>query len=115
MSTSVLSSSSSGPSVQHPHIVATADTCHGQPRVDGTRIRVWDIYWCYEREGMQVDQIIALYPQLTPSNIHAALSYYWDHREQLHQHHQNAVQQLEQYRGQHESMLKTRLKQKNGS
>ena len=70
--------------IWHGMIVATPGTCGGKPRIDGTRIRVQDVYLWHEVRGMSVDEIIADFPHLTHAGIYAALSYYWDHREEIH-------------------------------
>jgi len=70
--------------VWHGIIVATPGTCGGKPRIDGTRIRVQDIYQWHEVTGRSIDEIISDFPHLTHAGIYAALSYYWDHREAMH-------------------------------
>ena len=57
----------------------------GKPRayVTGTRVRVQDIYIDAEVQGMTPDEIVAGYPQLTLAQVHAALAYYFDHREEI--------------------------------
>src|SRR4051812_46028674 len=65
------------------HIVRTPDTCGGKPRIAGTRIQVKDVALMHERMGMTPAQIVADYPHLTLADIHAALAFYHDHREQL--------------------------------
>ncbi|MGD9635118.1 MAG: DUF433 domain-containing protein [Pirellulales bacterium] len=53
--------------------------------VAGTRIRVQDIYAMSEVQGLSPDQIVAELPHLTLGQVHAALAYYFDHREQIRQ------------------------------
>ena len=65
------------------HIVATPGTNGGRPRIDGTRIRVQDVAVWSEEGGKTPAQIVAAYPHLTLAQVHAALSYYYDHREQI--------------------------------
>jgi uncharacterized protein (DUF433 family) len=67
------------------HIVATPGTCGGKPRIAGHRIRVQDIALWHERLGYSVAEIVAHYPQLTPAEVHAALAYYYDHRDAIQQ------------------------------
>jgi uncharacterized protein (DUF433 family) len=57
----------------------------GQPRafVVGTRIRVQDIYVLAEVHGKTADEIVQALPSLTLAQVHAALSYYFDHREAI--------------------------------
>ena len=66
-------------------IVKTPGTCGGQPRVAGTRIKVKHVYTWVERMGMTPAQVVAQYPHLTMSQVHAALAYYWSHRDEIHQ------------------------------
>ena len=65
------------------HIEVRSDICGGRPCIVGTRIRVQDIYVCYELKGMSPDQILGAYPTLSLSDIHAALAYYHDHRDEI--------------------------------
>ncbi len=57
----------------------------GQTRacVAGTRVRVQDISALAELQGMTPDQIVQQIPHLTLGQVHAALSYYFDHREEI--------------------------------
>lgn len=57
----------------------------GQDRayVSGTRVRVQDIYALAEIQGLSPDQIVEQLPHLTLGQVHAALAYYFDHREQI--------------------------------
>ena len=56
-----------------------------QPRayIAGTRIRVQDIVSDYEVHGQSPDEIAAGYPHITLAQVHAALAYYYDHREDI--------------------------------
>jgi len=72
------------------HIVATPGICGGKPRIDGHRIRVQDVALWHERLGYSVAEIVAHYPQLTLAEVHAALAYYYDHRETIQQDIRNA-------------------------
>jgi uncharacterized protein (DUF433 family) len=64
------------------HIEATAGTAGGKPRITGRRITVQDIAIWHERLGMNADEIASEY-SLNLSEIYAALTYYYDHREQI--------------------------------
>src|SRR3990170_4718540 len=57
----------------------------GQDRayIAGTRTRVQDVYALAEIQGLTPDQIIEQLPHLSLGQIHAALSYFFDHREQI--------------------------------
>ena len=69
--------------MDYPHIVKTPDTCAGEPRVEGTRITVNLI----AREAVHLrwtaEEVLMSHPHLTLAQIHAALAYYFDHREEI--------------------------------
>jgi uncharacterized protein (DUF433 family) len=56
--------------------------CGGKPHIAGHRIKVQHVVVWYERMGMSPDEIASEY-RLTLSEVHAALSYYFDHREKI--------------------------------
>lgn len=68
------------------HIESTPGVCGGKPRISGHRIRVQDIYVCHELKGMTPDEILLAYPAITLADVHAALTYYWDHQEEIQRH-----------------------------
>ena len=57
--------------------------------IAGTRVRVQDVYVDAEIRGKTPDEIVASIPHVSLAQIHAALAYYFDHREaileELHQ------------------------------
>lgn len=67
------------------HIEITPGTCGGRPRIAGHRIRVQDVVFWHERQGQTVAAIVATYPGITPADVHAALAYYHDHIEEIHE------------------------------
>jgi uncharacterized protein (DUF433 family) len=66
------------------HIVVRA-TRSGEARtyVAGTRVRVFDIYSLRHDEGLTPEEIVQSLPSLTLGQIYAALSYYYDHRQEI--------------------------------
>lgn len=70
-------------SITSKHIESDPAKCGGKPVIFGTRIRVWDIYVASELEGLSPDDIVAQYPSISLADVHAALAYYWDHREAI--------------------------------
>lgn len=64
------------------HIEITAGVAGGKPRIAGHRITVQNIVIWHERMGESVDEISAEY-DLSPAAIHAALAYYFDHRQAI--------------------------------
>lgn len=69
----------------HPYIVSTPGTCGGRPRIDGHRIRVRDIVGLYFGRGHSIEEIHESYPNITLAQIHSALAYYHDHRDEMDQ------------------------------
>jgi len=65
------------------HIEVDPNKCGGKPCVAGTRIRVWDIHVWHNLRGQSPEQIISDFPQLSLADVHAALAYYFDHREEI--------------------------------
>lgn len=54
-----------------------------KPRIAGRRIRVQDVVIWNEKLGMSPDEIVHHYPTITLADVHAALAYYWDHRDEI--------------------------------
>ncbi len=75
----------SAPPADRVRIVSTPGTCGGRPRIDGHRITVEDVAVWHERQGMSPDEIVSDYPSLTLSDVHAALAYYYEHRDRIDQ------------------------------
>ena len=69
--------------VEKQHVAVAPDVCGGRPCVAGTRVRVVDVWQCYELEKMSVAEVIEQYPQLTPADVHAAMAYFWDHEAEI--------------------------------
>ena len=65
------------------HIDCTPGVCGGKPCIAGHRIRVQDVYVCHELKGLSPDEILQIYPSITLADVHAALAYYWDHKEEI--------------------------------
>lgn len=67
--------------LDYPHIHKTA----GEPaRLDRLpRIRVAQIVADHLGYGWSAEEIIRQYPHLAPAEVHAALGYYFDHREEI--------------------------------
>ncbi len=60
-------------------IVQDENHSAGAPTIKGTGIRVKDIASAYEHSGYDPDEITSLYPDLSLSDVHRALAYYYDH------------------------------------
>ena len=64
------------------HIQTTAGVCGGKPCIAGTRIRVQDIV-IWTEKGQSPEEVITGFPQLTLADVHAALAYYHDNRDEI--------------------------------
>ncbi|HEY9776232.1 MAG TPA: DUF433 domain-containing protein [Planktothrix sp.] len=42
-----------------------------------------DIVVCHELRGYGIDEIVAMFPGISPADVHAALTYYFDNREEI--------------------------------
>jgi uncharacterized protein (DUF433 family) len=68
----------------YPHIEANDQVMSGRPCIAGTRVRVMDLVGAY-KAGVPDEQLQEYFSSrtLTMSEIHAALAYYYDHREEI--------------------------------
>lgn len=69
---------------EHPYIVRVARVCGGRPIIKGTRISVRQIAEL-SRRGETVDEILNAHPHLSAAAVHDAISYYFDHQEEINQ------------------------------
>jgi uncharacterized protein (DUF433 family) len=72
------------PIIEHPYVTRREDTCGGKPIIVGTRIKVAQIAIERERMGWTPDEIIEAHPHLTLAQVYDALSYYFDHLDEIH-------------------------------
>lgn len=66
----------------YPYITSDPGIAGGQPVIEGTRITVNCIAGYYQL-GMSVDEILESLRHLTPSQVHSALAYYFDHQDEI--------------------------------
>lgn len=69
--------------IEHTRITKTPGICGGRPRIDGHRIRVQDVAIEHEWQAMSPEEICHQHPGLTLGDVHAALAYYYDHRDEI--------------------------------
>ena len=69
--------------MQSPYITTESGISGGQPRIAGTRLKVQHIAGEYERLGWTPDQICDAHPGITLAQVHAAISYYYDHKTEI--------------------------------
>ncbi len=102
------------PAADRVRIVATPGTCGGRPRIDGHRIKVEDVAIWHERMAMSPDEIVSAHPSLTLSEVHAALAYYYENRDQIDADILEGQRFVEEMRAKAPpSLLKQKLEQRN--
>jgi len=90
--------------------------CGGEPHILGHRITVKHVAVWHEEMGMSPAQIAATYPTITLAQVHAALAYYHDHRDEIQAaiaEEERFVEELKAKSG--PSLLQERLRQRNAS
>lgn len=65
------------------HIEIVQEASGPKARIVGHRISVEDIAVWHEKLGMSPDEIVYHFPTITIADVHAALAYYWDHRDEI--------------------------------
>ena len=95
-------------------IESQPSVCGGKPCVAGTRIRVQDVFVWHELQGQSADEIVSRFPQLTMADVYAALSYYWDHRDEIQREMQAESDLVTRLRQQSVSPLAEKLAATNG-
>ena len=68
----------------YPHITTDPQVMSGRPCIAGTRVRVMDVVGAY-KAGVSDEELQDYFSSrpLMLSEIHAALAYYYDHREEV--------------------------------
>jgi uncharacterized protein (DUF433 family) len=66
---------------EHPHIVRLEGVCGGEPVIDGLRVAVRHVATLHGR-GETVPEIVEALG-LTEAQVYHALSYYFDHRDEI--------------------------------
>ena len=90
-------------------ITKSPGVCGGKAWVAGHRIRVMDIVIHHEDLAMTPDEIVATYPGLSLSDVHAALAYYFDNVGEIRNDIRLNADIAEQLRASFPSKLKTKL------
>lgn len=67
-------------STRYEHIVLDE---HGVPHIAGTTMKVVELVTARLAYGWSPEELHFQFPHLTLGQIHSALAYYWDHREEL--------------------------------
>lgn len=91
--------------VQHPYITQKEGTCGGKPIITGTRIKVSHIVLYHNDMGYTPERIQAMFPHLTLAQVYDALSYYYDHQEEMDEQMAEENRMAENMEREHASIL----------
>lgn len=89
------------------HISKTPGVCGGKACIAGHRIRVLDIA-IYHDDGRTPAEIVEMFPSITEADVHAAIAYYLDHREEIEEDSCRAHEKEQELK----ALFPSRLKQK---
>jgi uncharacterized protein (DUF433 family) len=64
----------------YPHLAFTVD---GVPLIEGTTMKVVELVMAHQAHGWSPEELHFQFPHLSLGQIHAALGYYWDHKDAL--------------------------------
>ena len=67
---------------EHIHVIKDPEVYEGKAIIKGTRVPVASIINHY-RSGMSLEDILEGYPGIKPAQLFDALSYYFDHKEEI--------------------------------
>jgi uncharacterized protein (DUF433 family) len=95
--------------LKHPYITANKKLRGGEPVIAGTGIRVLDIAIRYELMGMSPEDIIIALPHVNLSQIHDALSYYYEHKYDIDSKWKDAIKKTAAIKKIHPSILEKKI------
>jgi uncharacterized protein (DUF433 family) len=64
---------------RYPHVEVSS----GVPHIAGTTMKVVELVMAQHAHGWSPEELHFQHPHLSMGQIHAALAYYWDHREEI--------------------------------
>src|SRR5271157_2596212 len=88
--------------------------CGGEPHILGHRIQVRHIAVWHDQMGMTPTEIAATYPTITLAQVHAALAYYYDHRDEIRAAIEDEHRFVEELKAKTPSLLQEKLKRLKG-
>ena len=75
--------------------------CGGKACIVSSRIRVLDIACASEHLALTPDEICDQYPELTLAQVHSALAYYYDHRDEVQRDIESDREAADQFQREH--------------
>lgn len=71
------------PKIAHPHITSDPKICGGSSIISETRFPVRSVVAYVLHHGLTPEELVARFPHLTLAQVHDALAYYYDNREEV--------------------------------
>lgn len=71
------------PKIAHPHITSDPEICGGSSIISETRFPVRSVVAYVLHQGLTPEELVARFPHLTLAQVHDALAYYYDNREEI--------------------------------
>lgn len=97
------------PNVTTERITKNPEIFGGKACLAGHRIRVMDIVFWHDDLNMSPDEIVEAYPDLSLSDVHSALAYYFDNLEEIRNDLRHNDELADQLRSRFPSKLKEKL------
>ncbi len=69
--------------VKHAYIISKKGYCGGKPIIAETKFPVSSVVNYTLKQGMSPEELVKEFPHLNLSQIYDALSYYYDHKEEI--------------------------------
>jgi uncharacterized protein (DUF433 family) len=91
------------------HVTKTPGVCGGKACIAGHRVRVIDIVVGHEMRGYCPDEIVAMFPGISLADVHAALAYYFDNRQEMDDEFKREKEVAESLRQHFPSKLKEKM------
>ena len=95
--------------LRHPYITTNKKMRGGQAIISFTGIRVLDIAIRYEIMGMTPEDIIVAFPHLNLSQVHDALSYYYEHKSEIDKMWKSSLREVQTTKRSHPSILEKKI------
>jgi uncharacterized protein (DUF433 family) len=95
-------------------IEKTEGVCGGRACIAGHRVRVADIVVWHEKRGYCPDEIVEMFPGISLADVHAALAYYFDHRQEIEDDFKDADQWAQQVKASIPSKIAAELRERHG-
>ena len=68
---------------KHPYVVSRKNYCGGSPIIAGTKFPVRAVVNYVLKQGLAPEELVKEFPHLTLAQVYDALSYYYDHKDDI--------------------------------